>query len=98
MAMRRRWATRKDEWLTCMTWVRRRHVVRISARKRQKITHDAEAGPHSELGETGSRRSFLRITHVPSLQHGLISLPCLEQFCFPYMHSLHYLFFPPLKA
>jgi hypothetical protein len=44
-------------------------VVRISAH-RKKITHDVDAGPRSDIGETGLRRSFLRVTHVPSLQHG----------------------------
>ena len=30
-------------------------------------TYDADAGPCSELGGTGLRRSFLRVTHMPSL-------------------------------
>ena len=32
-------------------------------------TYNADAGPRSELGGTGLRRSFLRVTHMPSLQH-----------------------------
>ena len=31
--------------------------------------HDADAGPRSEIGKIGSWRSFLRATHVPSLQY-----------------------------
>ena len=50
-----------DKWLTCSA--RWRHVVRVSA-QRQRDTHDADAGPRSEIGEIGSRRSFLRVTHV----------------------------------
>ena len=34
----------------------------------KEITHDADAGPCSEIGEIGLQCSFLRAMHVPSLQ------------------------------
>ena len=51
------------------TWWRWREVMSRGSDQRTQgeITHDADAGPRSEIGKIGSQRSFLRATHVPSL-------------------------------